>query len=144
MTSKYLRLVAIASLFFNPLLTQVASADEKPQGRTAADSGFYFNVDLPVGNDRELLARVQAQRAAMLERKESLAETVADREFDAKDVLITVIMPGGLLYAAQKKARVAMAEKELVLVDAQLQTNAHDLLTMHELAGVPMVAELEQ
>ncbi|MGD2055551.1 MAG: hypothetical protein PVJ15_02000, partial [Gammaproteobacteria bacterium] len=54
------------------------------------------------------------------------------------DALITVIMPGGLLYAGYKQARYEQAKNELARVSADIEEYSSDILAMQ--TGIAPIA----
>jgi hypothetical protein len=93
--------------------------------------------------DRELLAeQVSLLRSQLIARKQALVQSVADRQLDGGDALITIIMPGGLLYAGYKKARYEQARNELDRVSADIEEFSGDLLAMQS-RSAPVVVALQ-
>lgn len=75
-----------------------------------------------------LTSRVQTRRLHLLERDADLRTQVQHSQFQHKDVVLAAVMPGGLLYAAYKQAKLkalqarqATAERELDELAADLQ-----------------------
>lgn len=57
-------------------------------------------------------------------------------------MLIAVILPGGLLYAAVRKGNLEQAKVELAETTEDLDELSHDLLAMQAVAGELTVAQL--
>jgi hypothetical protein len=74
----------------------------------------------------------------LIQRKQELLQMVADKKLDRGDALITVIMPGGLLYAGYKQARYEQAKNELARVSADIEEYSSDILAMQ--TGIAPVA----
>lgn len=89
------------------------------------DHGLISNV--PVSVTQELAAKVRWLHDSLLAKKAEISKVIEHSQFKAKDAFISIIMPGGLLYASHKKLTHAKAEKELVQVDNQLNDLAIDL-----------------
>ncbi len=88
------------------------------------------------------MSRIRRARAHLQERADSLSRYVDENGLGAKDVIITVVMPGGLLYAAYRKAKLHEAQQELVAVNADVNELGRDLLVFQaatelRLARVP-------
>ncbi len=87
------------------------------------DSELISNIPAPttaalINQSQQLLSTLNAKQVAM-------SQTVEDSAFNAKDALISIIMPGGLLYASHRKFSHTQAKKQLT------QTiNEQDGLTM--------------
>ena len=78
----------------------------------------------------------------LIQRKQTLVQTVEDKKLDSGDAVITVIMPGGLLYAGYKKARYEQAKEELARVIAEIEEFSDDLLAMQSGSAPVIVAQL--
>ena len=61
---------------------------------------------------------------------------------DAKDVLITAILPGGLVYAAIRKANIEEARDELSEIVDDMRELSQDLVVMQSGAGGLKLAKL--
>lgn len=90
----------------------------------------------------ELLRQIRQLRRELLTRKAVLEQTVEDSSFGLKDALITALVPGGLLYAAQKTHSHEQAKKELAHVLAQFDELAMDLLRLKAASDEATVAIL--
>ncbi len=81
--------------------------------------------------DREaLIEQVGVLRSQLIQRKQALIQNVADKKLNGNDAFITVIMPGGLLYAAYKKIRYEQAKNELARISADIEEFSGDLLAI--------------
>jgi len=87
------------------------------------DSELISNFPAPttaalINQSQQLLSTLNAKQVAM-------SQTVEDSTFNAKDALLSIIMPGGLFYASHRKFAHSQAKKQLT------QTiNERDGLTM--------------
>ena len=106
----------------------------------ANDAGFY--VALPVVDTDRLLERISAQRASLSQREQEVTEYLEDHQLGTRDVLIAVIMPGGLIYAAVRKGNLQQAQAELDQINAAMDELSRDLLAMQAVAGELSVAHL--
>lgn len=118
---------------------QTARAEQVLIPSTATD---ILVVQLP-GVDRDvLIEQLRALRSQLIQRKQALIQSVSDKKLDSKDAIITVIMPGGLLYAGYKKARYEQAKNELARVSADIEEYSGDLVAMQSRAEPVAVAWL--
>jgi hypothetical protein len=98
------------------------------QLHTVNAAGFY--VDLPALNHNQLLGLIRTYQDSLVQREEALTKFLDEHQLDVKDALITVIMPGGLLYAAVKKGNLEQAQAELAEINDDMDELARDLLAM--------------
>ena len=144
----YLYLAAVISIATLPLsaLAETAAdpATAEMQVRNLApaanDGGFY--IDLPAVNSKQLIGLVRAYRASLTHREQEITQYLEENRLDAKDMLIAVILPGGLLYAAVRKGKLEQAKVELAETTEDLDELSHDLLAMQAVAGELTVAQL--
>jgi len=102
------------------------------------DHGLISNV--PVSVTQELTAKVRWLRDSLLAQKEKIVKVIENSQFDTKDAFISIIMPGGLLYASYKKLNHEKAEKELVQVGNDLDGLASDLQMLESISSRNTVA----
>jgi hypothetical protein len=122
--------------------TFVLSTAHAEQAPAFVQAPGQFIIQLP-DVDRELLAeQVSLLRSQLIARKQALVQSVADRQLDGGDALITIIMPGGLLYAGYKKARYEQARNELNRVSADIEEFSGDILAMQS-RSAPVVVALQ-
>jgi hypothetical protein len=142
----YVYLAAIASLLSLPVAalaeTPATTDTQGPIFAPAANAaGFY--VVLRAVDTEQLIDRISAHRASLTQREKQIRDYLEDHQLGAEDVLITVIMPGGLLYAAVRKANLQQAQAELDQINAAMDELSRDLVAMQALAGDLTVARLE-
>jgi len=131
------RLFMLIASLGTAFMLQAAHAEPAPVSMLAPHP---FIIQLP-DVDREVLAdQVRLLRSQLIQRKQVLVESVADRKLDGGDALITIIMPGGLLYAGFKKARYEQAKNELARVSADIDEFSSDLLAVQSWSAPVMVA----
>ena len=128
-------LVSIASAGFAFLL-QTAHAE--PTRIPATSPGQQLAFQLPEIDHAVLVEQVRMLRSGLIRRKQELLQMVADQKPDGGDALITVIMPGGLLYAGYKQVRYEQAKNELARVTADIEEYSSDILAMQ--TGIAPVA----
>ena len=102
------------------------------------DHGLISNAPAPV--TQELTAKVRWLRDSLLAQKSKIVKVIENSQFDTKNAFISIIMPGGLLYASYKKLTHDKAEKELVQVDNQLDDLAIDLQMLESTSSRMTVA----
>ena len=108
------------------------------------DQGDGLVINIPAPDTQELLGQARQLNSSLLNEREKIAQTVKDSEFKAKDGLITVLVPGGLLYASHKKLKHSRAKKKLAQVTSQLDDLTKGLAMLQLATGEPTVAMLDQ
>jgi hypothetical protein len=86
---------------------------------------------------------IRAYRTFLTRREAEIAKYLDENQLDAKDTLITIIMPGGLLYAAIRTGNLEQAKAELAEVTEDMEELSSDLLAMQAVAGELTVAQLQ-
>jgi len=124
-----------------PAVAVTAGVQGANPGISVNDAGFY--IDLPAVSLERLIKQVRAYRAALAQREEQLAQYVDEHGLDVKDTVLTVILPGGLLYAAIRTENLRQAKAELAEVGDDMEALARDLLVMQAAAGDLTVAQLQ-
>ena len=133
------RLFILFACVSTAFMLQTAHAERAP---VFVQAPGQFIIQLP-DVDREALAeQVSLLRSQLIARKQALVQSVADRQLDGGDALITIIMPGGLFYAGYKKARYEQARNELDRVSADIEEFSGDLLAMQS-RSAPVVVALQ-
>jgi len=131
------RLFILIASVSTAFMLQVAHAEQAP---VFVGAPGQFIIQLP-DVDREILAEdVRTLRSQLIERKQALIQIVADKQLDGGDALITIIMPGGLLYAGYKKVRYEQAKNELDRVSADIEEFSGDLLAVQSWSAPVLVA----
>ena len=133
MTKSPMRLLLSIALFCTAFLLQTAHAEQ-----TTVTAPDQFAIELPDVDREALVEQVRTLRSRLIQRKQTLVQEVADKKMDSSDTVITVIMPGGLIYAGYKKARYEQAKNELARVTAEIEEFSSDLLAMQS-GSVPVV-----
>lgn len=145
----YLSLAAFISLMTasvaalaEPAAAPVTAGTQAPNWATGANAGGFY-IDLPAVTPDQLIERIRACRASLTHREEEIARYLDEHRLNAKDTLITVIVPGGLIYAAIRTGDLEQAKTELAEVSEDREALARDLLAMQAIAGDLTVARLE-
>jgi hypothetical protein len=108
---------------------------------TANDGGFY--IDLPAVSPDRLMALIKAYRTFLTQREAAISQYLDEHQLDARDTLITILVPGGLLYAAIRTGDLEQAKAELAEVSGDIDELSRDLLAMQAVAGELTVAQLQ-
>ena len=130
------------SLSFAALSVHAVDANGNTLGSSwlSIDLGDGFISQVPAPATHELLDQVRELRSELLTRKSELDELVKESEFDAKDVFITIIMPGGLVYAAFRKLSHHRAETQLASVTSEVDQLGKDISMLKSASHVSTVA----
>jgi len=127
MTKTPNRLFVPTTIFCTAFMLQTAHAEQALVPVAAPDQ---FIIQLPDIDREALIKQVGALRSQLIQRKQALIQNVADKKLNGNDAFITVIMPGGLLYAGYKKIRYEQAKNELARVSADIEEFSGDLLAI--------------
>ncbi|MGB5261873.1 MAG: hypothetical protein WBO34_15320 [Gammaproteobacteria bacterium] len=135
MTSTPNRLLILIAIFMSVFALQTAHAEQ-----TQVSAPGQFTIQLPSVDREALIDQVAMLRSQLIEHKQALVQMVAAKKPDGRDAIITVIIPGGLLYAGYKKARYEQAKNDLADVSANIESLSADLLVMQSRAAPTVVA----
>ena len=139
MTKTSNRLFMSIAILCSAFMLKTAHAEQALVPVNAPD---LFIVQLPNIDRETLIAQVEILRSQLIQRKQVLVEIVADRKLDSSDALITIFMPGGLLYAGYKKVRYEQAVNELSHISADIEEFSGDLVAMQSTSVPVAVAQL--
>ena len=89
-----------------------------------------FITQLQVVDTDTLVEQVQMLRSKLIVRKQQLVQEVDEKQLDTGDALLTVLMPGGLLYAGYKKAVYERARNDLSELSEDITEYSHDLTAL--------------
>jgi hypothetical protein len=112
------------------------------QALVAVNIPSQYIIQLPTIDRESLLEQVEKLRGQLIQRKHALEQIVADNRLDSGDAIITVIMPGGLLYAGYKKLRYEQAKNELANISADIDEFSSDLLAIQPMPMSMAIAQL--
>ncbi len=87
-----------------------------------------FIINLPHVTTNEVLQQINSARSALNRRKALLSKTEKESDFTAKDSAISIILPGGLLYAAIIKLRHLEIKNQLNSVIRQINELDEELM----------------
>ena len=139
MTNTSNRLFMLISIICSAFMLKTAYAE---QVLVPAITPDQFIIQLPDVDRETLIEQVEILRGQMILRKHTLELIVADKKPDGSDVIITVFMPGGLLYAGYKKVRYEQAKNELASVNADIEEFSNDLLAMQPMPMQMAIVQL--
>ncbi len=126
------------AIFCTAFTLQTAHAEQALAPVTTPDQ---FVIQLPVVGHEALIEQVGKVRSQLIQRKQELVQSVADKKLDRSDAIITAIIPGGLLYAGYKKARYEQTKNELARVSADIEEFSGDLLALQSTPAQLVVAQ---
>jgi len=90
-----------------------------------ADSGLITVLSKP--STQALISQLVSFRAGLASRLTQLTRKVDKKRLDVKDGLITLVMPGGLLYAAYRTHEHQQAADRLAAVDIEMGVIGEDI-----------------
>ena len=122
--------------------TLATDTQSRHWARTANEGGFY--VDLPAVSHKQMTGQIRIYLAALTHRQTAITEYLDENRLDAKDALITAIMPDGLLYAAIGKHDLEVARDELAGTIETMHELSSDLLAMQVVGRELIVAQLRR
>lgn len=102
-------------------------ADEHPPGVVTMVGPQGLITRLQTVDSVTLTGQVQALRSQLIARKQQLVEEVDEKQLDSGDALLTILMPGGLLYAGYRKAALERARNDLAEVSEDITEYSRDL-----------------
>jgi hypothetical protein len=102
-------------------------ADDRQPGVVTMVGPRGFITRLQTVDNVTLTGQVQALRSQLIARKQQLVEEVDDKQLDSGDALLTILMPGGLLYAGYRKAALERARDDLAEVSEDITEYSRDL-----------------
>jgi hypothetical protein len=135
------------TLIHNPLLLitlllcsalQCAQAADTDRLLIVDSEGFY--TSLPNVSDVTVTQHLLEAQLELKIRLADLEQQLKRKSFKAIDTLITVIMPGGLIYAKLRLDSYKRSEQALALVNAELDQISGDLVAFQTESGELMVA----
>jgi len=91
--------------------------------------GYIFDIQKV---DPELLAEdVEQLRYDYIRHQHELEQQVEDKKLKTGDVIITIIVPGGLLYAGYRKHEFEQAKSDLSDVTSEIKELSNDLIALY-------------
>ena len=108
--------------------TVMLQPDDRRAGVLTMVGPQGFITRLQVVDADTLAEQVQQLRSELIARKQQLVDEVDEKKLDSGDALLTVLMPGGLLYAGYKKAAYERARNDLAEVSEDISEYSRDLV----------------
>ena len=135
--------VALAAMLFGAFTMQAALADDAGGMQAPADiyimAGYTnedgFVVEVPSIDPQLLAGQLRKLRDELLLRRAELVTEIEDLALDGTDAVLTILLPGGLLYAGYRKHEYELARHRLVEVDAEIDELARDLTNFRVTLG---------
>ncbi|GMR07001.1 MAG: hypothetical protein BMS9Abin26_0003 [Gammaproteobacteria bacterium] len=101
-------------------------------------------VDQPRVDTAQLMADVRKLQQALARRKDDLQFSASEKEFTAKDALITALLPGGILYGLIRKSQIENIKQQLVDVETELVDVDDAVVALQQLVGNVMLAQASE
>ncbi len=101
-------------LFFSLLVSQNISAEEIIHKSPVSTGDILY--DIPEMDLISLTNNTEELKIIYRERQNLLTQQVVDKEMNVGDVLISIILPGGLFYAGYKKQELEQAKDGLLSI----------------------------
>ena len=108
--------------------TVMLQPDDRRAGVVTMVGPQGFITRLQVVDADTLAEQVQQLRSELIARKQQLVDEVDEKKLDSGDALLTVLMPGGLLYAGYRKAAYERARNDLAEVSDDISEYSRDLV----------------
>ena len=125
------------------MTTSVSALAETAVDPAATENEGGFYTALPAVNNKQLVGLLRNYQEALTQREQEITRYLDENRLDTADVLITVIMPGGLIYAAVRKANLEEARAELAEITDDMDELSRDLLAMQAGTGELTLAQLQ-
>lgn len=134
---------------FAGILTFVCCIGISPVLHAANETGIQttwrtsdgFILCLPAVNLTNLMGKTQKLKDTLEARRDTLDEKAGNGKLSGNDLLITAIMPGGLLYAAYRQGSMTQAKSDLEEVENTLEEVNGNLAALQTLASEALVAQ---
>lgn len=142
-----IRRIAMAALILAPMLAQ---ADNYLHPGLYKSAGLYLDqgegliANIPSHEHGEMVKQVRTFRTELATRQQQAEAQVEKSRFSTKDTLLTIILPGGLLYAANRKQQLGKAQEKLSQVSQQLHEVETDLKILQNLSSRDSISYLTQ
>jgi len=122
-------------------LLQCAQADEYDRFMLQDSDGFV--TTLPNVTDSTVTLHLMALQQDLETQLSQLKEDVQRKSFKAIDTLVTVVMPGGLIYAKLRMDSYKHSERAMIRVNEELTQITGELVAFRADNGEIMIATLE-
>lgn len=119
--------VTAASMAFGVRAQQPSPFDLQPSSFVQLQRSDALIVGICNRDRATLLEQLRLRRAALQSQRAHLEAVAGDGRLNGRDLAITVLMPGGLLYAAQRHDEIRRAQALLPQLHGSLERLAADL-----------------
>jgi hypothetical protein len=116
-------------------------ADNRQPGVVTMVGPQGFITRLQTVDTATLAEQVQTLRSQLIARKQQLVEEVDEKQLDSGDALLTILMPGGLLYAGYRKAALERARNGLAEVSEDITEYSRDLSVLADKTTVTVALQ---
>jgi hypothetical protein len=103
-----------------------------------------FCISLPQVEPISLTQHIREWRASLEAQQLALEERIERLKFNTMDALITLVMPGGLLYAIVKRSKQVQRRETLSLLTRDIEQLTGDLQTLGSVSVTMQVAALDK
>ena len=134
----------IIQVIFTPQVATAASTQNQEEMWVHHNQQSGLIGSLPYSQTSTIIKQMNDTKTALQTHKVELTQLAQKREFDTQDGLITLAMPGGLIYAVIVKARHKSIVKQLNKVTAQLDNLNSDLIEFRSAGVEPVMVALLQ
>lgn len=111
--------------FAEEILTQADLQSQAKQAASARQSDYIY--DLQIIDPALLTVDVINLRTKYIQQQHTLTQKMKQKELDAADIIISIIMPGGLFYAGYRSQEINQVKKELSFVSSEIEELSNDL-----------------
>jgi hypothetical protein len=101
-----------------------------------------YSTSLRMVDVKTLTQRIRTSRSTLQGQRDALAKQVAKQRFSSLDTLITIVMPGGLLYAAIKRGSQLEKRQDLAQLTQDINQLSGDLQSFEIAYGDLQIASL--
>jgi hypothetical protein len=134
----------LKNLVLTLILTSFFTAtDVTADNRVISEDNAGFCITLPLIDKQILTKRLSETCAKLRARQSDLRTKVKNQHFGSLDTIITIALPGGLLYAAIKRNFQLQERKQLKLITQEINQLSGDLLTFQSAASNLSIAALQ-
>jgi enhancing lycopene biosynthesis protein 2 len=132
-------------ILINLVLTlALASANVLATDRFILQDSQGFCTSLPQVEKITLTHHIREWRTVLLEQQRLLTERVEQLKFTTFDAVVTLVMPGGLLYAAVKQGNHLEKRQNLSLLTEDIAQLSGDLLALETTSDKLQVTTMQQ
>jgi len=128
---------------FAEIAAETVTADAQNRNRTHTINSNDLHFDFPSVNYNHLIKQIRTSHTHLIQLKNENTKYLDENQLNSKDALITIFIPGGLLYAAVRKSNLEKAQSELAEITKVMDELSYDLLAMQAKVNTLTVAHLQ-